>query len=80
MPCWRDSKQNPSAEFKEKRSMDFNEEDDKAVDSPKSSIPRSASCPVPNSDNDSNSDSQSSSLSMSWSMLFEDTGKFGVVF
>ncbi|KAG8193408.1 hypothetical protein JTE90_009633 [Oedothorax gibbosus] len=73
-PRWRDSKQNPSAEFPEKRSMDFNEEDYEAFDNTRSSIPRSASCPVPNStDNDSNSESQSSSLSMSWSMLFEDT-------
>lgn len=39
-------------------------------DSQRVRIPRSASCPVPNTDNNS-SEEESSSLSMSWSMLFE---------
>lgn len=83
-----DSKQNSIAEFEaannmecdtsentEKSNESLNVDDEDFLDN-RTRIPRSASCPVPKTENNS-SEEEGSSLSLSWSMLFEseDTGK-----
>lgn len=86
--CSLDSEQNSIAEIEVSNFMecdasenlptgveDKNSESNIDKDHKASRIPRSLSCPIPNTD--SSSGDESSSLSMSWSMLFEpgDSGK-----
>jgi len=59
-----------SLEIDEHDSINNNDQDS-FLDNQSARIPRSASCPVPSTDNNNNSEEEHNSLSLSWSMLFE---------